>query len=211
MAETPSSVGALQPIYLGGYNLALPPATIQETPFRAETAERMADSFTVIDRPALSLLDPTFVTPDVIQKMVWSLAWPSVNGADYEIFTEIESLPGFLDFTMWKPLVETFSGDGVSEDFVILRRRADTVLTPPAGVVWTPSVKIDGSVGTLPTFGTPDPVLGVTPISFASAPSNNPSNVRLFYTPLYKVRVVSPTRNFSVPFSEARTLQLEEI
>jgi hypothetical protein len=206
VAQTPQSVGQQHSVYLGGYTLALNPASINEVPFRAETAERMSNAFTVVDRPYIFA-----GAPDVVQKFAWTLAWPSVNSTDYQVFTEIESLPGFFDFTLWKSLYETFSGDAATDDFVLLRRRADTVLTPPTGVTWTPTTTIDGSPATNPTFGTPDATLGTTPINFASTPGAGTSNIRISYTPLFKVRVVSPRRDFSIPFNEARTLTLEEI
>lgn len=212
-----TAVGIVQPTYIGGYNLALNPATIAETPFRAETAERMSDAFTVIDRPYLLLgsnPDAAPFPPDVVQKMAWQLAWPSVNTNDYKTFAKIESLPGFFDFCPWKPIMETFSGNGVQVNFAMLRRRADTILTPPTGVTWTPTIEINGAAGTLPTFGTPDPTRGFTPLTFAAAPSGaSASNVSLFYVPLYKVRVVSPARSYDAirGFSESRTLTLEEI
>lgn len=201
----PSTVGIQQAVYVGGFNLARPPNSIQETPYRAETAERMANAFGVIDRPYLFA-----GAPDVVQKFTWQLAWPSVNSADYEVFTEIESLPGYFDFALWKPLIETFSGDGIATDFVLLRRIADVVITPPPGT-WTPVTRVAGSVVTNPTFGSPDSDLGTTPASFGAAPAAGSSNVRIFYTPLFKVRVVSPTRSYTVPFSEGRALTLEEI
>lgn len=206
MAETPQSVGVLHPIYIGGYTIALNPGSINEVPFRAETAERMSNAFTVVDRPYIFA-----GAPDVVQKFAWTLQWPSINTADYNIFTEIESLPGFFDFCLWKSLYETFTGDGATDDFVLLRRVADTLIPQPPGVTWTAVTKIDGSVETNPTWGTADATLGTTPIHFASVPGAGTSNIRISYTPLFKVRVVSPQRSFSIPFNEARTLTLEEI
>jgi hypothetical protein len=207
MAETPQSLGLRQLVHLGGYTLSLNPASISEVPFRAETAERVANAFTVVDRPYIFA-----GAPDVVQKFAWTLAWPSVNSADYNVFTEIESLPGFFDFTLWKSLFETFSGDAVATDFIMLRRLAHIVTTPPAGVTWTPVTKVDGSVVSNPTFSADDATLGTTLAAFGAPPSAaSPSNIRISYTPMFKVRVVSPRRDFSIPFNEARTLTLEEI
>ena len=206
----PTAVGLQQTIYMGGYDLALPPNSIQETPFRAETAERMANSFTVVDRPYLSLGAATTVPPDVVQKFSWQLAWPTVNSADYEAFSVVESMPGFFDFSMWKPLVETFSGNGTSTVFVLLRGLAQVALTPPPGT-WTAVTRVAGSIVTNPTFGTRDASLGTTAATFGAAQAAAASNVRIFYTPVFKVRVVSPSRSFGIPFNEARSLTLEEI
>lgn len=202
-------------VHMGPYDLALPAATIQETPFRAETAERMADSFTVVDRPYL--FDGA---PDVVQKFSWSLAWPNVNAADglAEIFEDIESMPGFFDFSLWKRCVERFSGDGTRLTFRMLRRLANVSLsasTPP-GITWAPVVKVGGTtIASGVTFGEADEkgtVLatfsGTTP---ATAPAAASSNVRISYTPLFLVRVVSPQRSYSTPFQEGRSLTLEEI
>ena len=206
----PTEVGLQQLVHIGGYDLAIPPFSIKETPFRAETAERMTNSFTVVDRPYVSLGAAGSVPPDVIQKFSWQLAWPTVNKNDIETFSIMESMPGFFDFTMWKPLVETFSADASATVFMLLRRIANVVLTPPPGT-WTPVTKVAGSVVTNPTFGTPDASLGVTPATFGAAPAAGTSNLRIFYTPLFKVRVVSPSRSFDIPFNEGRTLTLEEI
>jgi hypothetical protein len=217
MTATPQDLGIRWPIYLGGYTLALNPATISETPFRAETAERMADGFTVIDRPFI-LPGSGDVPVDVVQKFVWSFAWPSVNSADYAVFSEMESLPGFFDLCLWKSLVETFSGDGSSLVFRMMRRLANVTLSTaaPAGVTWTPVVKVTGSViGSGITYGTADAKGTVTATFSGSSPATVPaalaSNVRITYTPVFKVRVVSPKRDFSTPFNEARTLTLEEV
>jgi hypothetical protein len=201
----PTEAGLQQLLHIGGYDLALPPASIQETPFRAETAERMANAFTVIDRPYLFA-----GAPDVIQKFTWQLAWPTANPNDSETFSIIESMPGFMDFCLWKPLVETFSGDGVATAFVLLRGLANVVLTPPAGT-WTAVTKVAGSVVTNPTFGTRDATLGTTPVTFDSPPAAAASNIRIFYVPVFKVRVVSPARSFATPFAESRSLTIEEI
>ena|ERR1017187_8112478 len=214
MADTPQSLGIRFPLYIGGFSLALNPATMSEVPFRAETAERMANSFGVIDRPYLftsQLNGGTGAGPDVVQKFVWTLSWPNVNSSDYQIFTEIESLPNYFNFCPWKSLYETFSGDATSTDFFLLRQIASVVLTPPAGVTWTPVTKVNGSVVTNPTFSTGDATLGTTKAHFAAAPSAVASNIRISYTPLFQVRVVSPKRDFATPFTETRSLSLEEI
>ena len=211
---TPQDLGIRFPIYLGGYNLALTPATMSEVPFRAETAERMANTFGVIDRPYVftsQLNGGTGAGPDVVQKFAWTLAWPNVNSSDYDTYAEIESLPGYFDFCLWKSLIETFSGDATSTDFFLLRRIASVALTPPAGVTWTPVTKVNGTIVTNPTFSTGDTTLGTTKAHFGAAPSAVASNIRISYTPLFSVRVVSPKRDLSIPFTEARTLSLEEI
>ena len=208
MSDTPQSLGIRFPLYLGGYTLAQNPATMSEVPFRAETAERVANAFTVVDRPYLFA-----GAPDVVQKMVWTMSWPNVNSSDYNIFTEIESLPGFMDFCPWKSLYETFSGDGVATQFILLRRLANVTLSAvmPAGVTWTPVTRVNGSIVTNPTFTTGDATLGTTVATFGAPPSAVASNVRFSYTPCFRVRVVSPKRDFAVPFAETRSLTLEEI
>lgn len=217
MTATPEDLGIRWPIYLGGYTLALNPATISETPFRAETAERMADSFAVIDRPYI-LPGSTDVPVDVVQKFAWSFAWPSVNSSDYAVFTEMESLPDFIDLCLWKSLHETFSGDGTSLVFRMMRRLASVTLSSvaPAGVTWSPIVRVGGAtIGSGVSYGSPD-VRGRVAATFSgSSPAVVPpavaSNVRIQYTPVFKVRVVSPKRDFAIPFAESRTLTLEEV
>jgi hypothetical protein len=208
MSDTPQSLGIRYPLYLGGYTLAQNPATMSEVPFRAETAERVANAFTVVDRPYLFA-----GAPDVVQKMVWTMSWPNVNSSDYNIFTEIESLPGWFNFCPWKSLYETFSGDGAATQFVLLRQLANVVLSAsePAGVTWTPVTKVNGTIVTNPSFATSDATFGTTVATFGAAPSAVASNIRISYTPCFKVRVVSPKRDFAVPFSESRSLTLEEI
>ena len=208
MADTPQSLGIRFPLYLNGYTLAQNPATMSEVPFRAETAERVANAFTVVDRPYLFA-----GAPDVVQKMVWTMSWPNVNSSDYNIFTEIESLPGFFTFCPWKSLYETFSGDASATQFILLRRLANVTLSTsaPAGVTWAPVTKVNGTVVTNPSFATSDPTFGTTVATFGAAPSAVASNIRISYTPAYFVRVVSPKRDFAVPFMESRTLSLEEL
>lgn len=211
MTATPEDLGIRWPIYLGGYTLALNPATISEVPFRAETAERMANSFTVVDRPFI-LPGSTDVPVDVVQKFVWSFQWPSANSADYTVFARIESKPAFVDLCFWKSIVESFSGDGVSTAFRLMRRLANVTLSAiaPAGVTWTPVVTVGGTPVTPSSFGSPD-ANGTVVMTLPSAPAAAASNVEVLYTPLYFVRVVSPQRSFGTPFAESRTLQLEEI
>lgn len=196
--------GIRQTVYLGGYTLALSPATISETPFRAETAERMANAFTVIDRPYLFT-----GAPDVIRKFTWALEWPSVNSADYQTFAEIESINGIFDFCLWRPIIETFSGDETSTGFYLMRRLADVALTTPPGT-WDPVTKINGIASENPAFIAPTED-GRTKMRFTPAPTTGTSNVRVFYTPVYYVRVVRQTRDMTTPFAEKRVLLLEEV
>jgi hypothetical protein len=202
---TPQDTGLTQRVHIAGTNFAISPAKIGEVARRAETAERMADTFTVIDRPYV--FDGA---PDVVQKFSWALEWPTVNSSDYNAFTGLEGLPGFFDFTLWKPLTEIFSGDGTRTAFRLLRRRADAIITPPPVVIWTPVTTVNGVVVTNPTFAAPD-ARGTTPINFATVPAAGSSNIRVTYTPLFLVRVVDPKRDMSVPFVESRTMTLEEI
>jgi hypothetical protein len=61
-----------------------------------------------------------------------------------------------------------------------------------------------------PTFGSPD-ANGVTPAAFGSPPEAGSSNLSIFYTPVYFVRVVKQTRDMNTPGAEGRVLTLEEL
>jgi len=203
----PPTVGIRHQLYLGGFEIALPPESIGETPFRAETAERTVNAFTFVDRPWLFA-----GAPDSIQKFSWALEWPSVNSADYQVFAEIESVRGSFDFTLWRPIVETFSGDGTSKTFRLMRRLAQVALaaSAPPEIDWTPVTKISGVQVQNPAFGAADSI-GSTLFTFASPPAATPSNVRILYTPVYYVRVVRQTREMARSFAEGRVLLLEEM
>lgn len=209
MAATAQDPGIRQSLYLAGFSLLRPAESIQELCQRAETAERMADSFTVIDRPYLPITNP----PDVVVKYSWQLSFPRIGSPDYRAFARAEALPGFLDYCLWKPISEIFSGDASSTVFSLLRRNALTqvgVLPPNAATIYAIKTYIGGTIATNPTFGSPDS-RGVTPITFGSAPAAGSSNIEIHYVPLYYVRVDSISRDFPVTHREARKLTLEEI
>lgn len=210
MTATAQDPGIRQRLYLAGLNIMRGPESVQEVSQRAETAERMADTFTVIDRPYLFA-----GAPDVVTKYRWALAFPRIGSTDYRAFARAEAMPGFFDFCLWKPISEVFSGDGVATDFKILRRNALTQVpggSLPVGASTTYAVQayVDGTLVTTPSFGTPD-ARGVTQITFAVAPTAGDSNVEIFYVPLFSVRIADPHRDFPVAHRETRGLSLEEI
>jgi hypothetical protein len=212
MTATAHDPGIRQPLYLAGFPMVRPAATIGEKPARAETAERMADSFTVVDRPYLPITNP----PDVVIKYTWQLAFPRVGDTDYRTFARAEALPGFIDFCLWKPISEIFSGDGVSMVFSLLRRNALTqiaggALPPSAATIYAVQAYIGGSLVTTPSFGSPDAATGVTQITFGSAPAAGSSNVEIFYVPLFKVLVTDTSRDFPDVHRETRAMTLVEI
>lgn len=207
---TSNDPGLRQRLYIGGVNLLIMPEQIQEEDPRAETAERTADAFTVIDRPYV--LDGA---PDVVSKFSWSLSWPRVKATDSRTFLRMKALPGFFDFCLWKPLCEIFSGDAARTTFYLLRRNALTEVPSdalPAGASTTYAVQayINGALVSTPTFGTPDS-RGVTPITFGSAPAAGSSNVEIYYVPLFYARVDSPRREFPLTHRETRSMTLVEI
>lgn len=209
MATSSNDPGVRQRPYLAGLNLSILPSEIGEKPQRAETAERGADTFTFVDRPFIKA-----GAPDVVSKYRWSLKFPRVASADYQAFSRAEASPAFLDFCLWKPVSEIFSGDGVRTVFYLLRRNAPTVvpsLARPANVSdYSLKAWIAGASVTAPTVGTADS-RGMTPVTFGSAPAAGVGNVEVFYTPLFYVRIVDPTRDFPVAHREERELALEEI
>ncbi len=209
MTTSSNDPGIRQRIYLAGLNLSVLPSGIGEKPQRAETAERGADTFLFVDRPFIKA-----GAPDVVSKYRWSLKFPRVGSADYQAFARAEASPSFLDFCLWKPLSEIFSGDGTRTVFYLLRRNAPTVVPSPARPAnvadYTRKAYVAGSLVTAPTLGTPDS-RGMTPVTFASPPAAGVGNVEVFYTPLFYVRIVDPARDFPVGHREERELALEEI
>lgn len=209
MSTSAKDPGLRQRLYLAGLNVSVIPSEIGEKPQRAETAERGADTFTFVDRPFIKA-----GAPDVVSKYRWSLKWPRVPGTDYQAFARAEASPAWLDFCLWKPLSEFFSGDGSRTIFYLLRRNAPTVVPSPARPVNVADYALTAYVGGVavaaPTVGTPD-ARGMTPVTFASAPAAGLGNVEVFYTPLFYARVVDPTRDFPVAHRETRELSLEEI
>ena len=212
MTATSQDPGIRQTQYLAGFNMIRPAATIGEKPMRAETAERMADSFTVIDRPYLKLTNP----PDVVIKYTWQLAFPRVGDVDYRTFARAEALPGFIDFCLWKPISEIFSGTGTDAVFTLLRRNALTqvpggALPANAATLYAVKAYVGGTLVTTPTFGSPDSEKGVTQITFASAPAAGSSNIEIFYVPLFLVRVEDTSRDYPEVHRETRAMTLVEI
>lgn len=209
MTATAQDPGIRQRLYLAGFSMLRPAATVAETPQRAETAERMADSFTVVDRPYLPITNP----PDTVVKYTWQLAFPRVGDTDYRAFARAEALPGFFDFCLWKPISEIFSGDGSSVAFSLLRRNALTQvspLPPNAATIYAIKVYVAGSIVTTPTFGSPDSRTGVTLATFASAPAAGSSNIEIHYVPLYYVWVDLISRDFPTGHRETRAMTLVE-
>jgi hypothetical protein len=201
--------GVRQRLYLAGLNLEVLPSEIAERPQRAETAERGADTFTFVDRPFIKA-----GAPDVVSKYRWALKWPRVKGTDYQAFSRAEAAPGFLDFCLWKPVSEVFSGDASRTVFYLLRRNAPTVVPSgarPTNVTdYALKAWVAGSPVTAPTVGTAD-ARGMTPVTFGSAPAAGVGNVEVFYTPLFYARIVDPSRGFPTAHREERELALEEI
>jgi hypothetical protein len=208
MTATAQDPGLRQTIYLAGVSLMRSAETVQEIPQRAQTTERMADTFTVIDRPYLF---PG--APDAVTKYTWQLSFPRVGETDYRAFARAEASPGFIDFCLWKPLSEIFSGDGSTVTFQLLRRNALTqcaVLPVNAATIYAVKTYIGGTVVANPTFGSPDS-RGVTPITFGSAPAAGSSNIEVHYVPLYYTYIDSLSREFPVDHRETRKLTLIEI
>ncbi len=215
MTETAEDLG-LRNLHSGGFDLALPANALSEVPFRAETAERMADSFTVIDAPFLG--DTGIVPVEVVEKFTWQLSWPSVNAADKGrlIFERMQARRGFIDFCPWQRIVERFTGDGSSLLFRMMRRLADVTLSVvPPGPSWGPIVEVNDSViASGVSYGSPDSVGRVLATFSGTSPATAPAaaaKIDIIYTPVFLVRVVSPQRTFSIPFAESRTLTFEEI
>jgi hypothetical protein len=204
-----SAPGIQQNIYLDGIVLAVPAERVKARPARAETAERLLNSYAVIDRPFAFDGAPTVIT-----KYSFEFAFPSIAEADYRKFTEIESRSGFLDLCLWKPITETFSGDGLTETFTLLRREALSEIGAPylpadAATLYETICTVSGVEKTI-TLGTPDAATGRTPFTLADPPAALEDNVRVFYVPLFLIRILDPEREFSTPFIETATMRGEE-
>lgn len=208
MTATAQDPGIRQRLYLAGFSLLRPAESISELVARAETVERMADSFPVVDRPYLPITNP----PGVVVKYSWQMSFPRIGSPDYRAFARAEALPGFIDFCLWKPISEIFSGDGTSTVFSLLRRNALTevpsgALPVNAATIYAIKTYIGGTLATNPTFGSPDS-RGVTPVTFGSAPAAGSSNTEIHYVPLHYVLVDSISRDFPVTHRETRELTL---
>jgi len=204
--------GIQQNIVLDGTIFAVPASAVRWRAARAETVERLLNGYAVIDRPFVFDNAPTVIT-----KYSFDLAYPSIAEADYRAFTEVEVRAGFFDLCIWKPISETFSPDGTSTVYTILRRVALAALDGgliPAGASTTYATSITLSGVTVDpndyTIGTPDADTGATPITFDNAPAAGEDTLRVFYVPLFYVRVLDPERDLSTPFIETTTLRLEE-
>jgi hypothetical protein len=201
--------GIQQNIYLDGLNLAVPADRLNYRVSRAETVERLLNSYAVIDRPY------AFAgAPGVITKFSFEFGFSSIAEADYQAVTEMESHSGFLDLCIWKPITETFSGDGTSVDFTLQRRIAieeiDGGLLPADAATIYATVATVAGTPTSITLDDVDAATGRQAFHFASAPAAAEDNVRVFYVPLFYVRILDPERDLSTPFSESTTLRAEE-
>ena len=197
--------------YISGVNLLKLPDTITERPMRAESVERMADSFSTIDRPV-----PFAGAPDVIQKYEWDIGFPRVGEVDYPKFADIEGVAGFFDFCLWKPISETFSGDGETTKFYSMRRDALTyipsgALPVNAATIYATVVTVNGSETTDYTDdGAPDG-RGVLGFTFDSAPGAGVGNIIRRYVPLFYAYLETPERVFAATHQEKRTVRFVEI
>jgi hypothetical protein len=177
---------------------------------RAETVERLLNGYAVIDRPFI--FDGA---PNVVTKYSFEFGFPGIAESDYEAVAAMEGRSGFFDLCIWKPIIETFSGDGTTRIFRLLRRVAlsriaSEFLPPDAAAVYATVCKINGDVYAGTSLWEPDAENGSTPIALDGAPPVGVDNVTVFYVPLFFVRVLDPERNFSTPFSETTTLKMEE-
>lgn len=202
--------GIRQNIYLDGLILDVPASSVRWRVARAETVERLLNGYAVIDRPFI--FDGA---PNVITKFSFDLAFPGIAESDYEAIAAMEARSGFFDLCLWKPIVETFSGDGNTTTFRLLRRIAveeidGGFLPPDAATVYATVCKVEGSVDASFDPGTYDSETGATPFTLDTPPAAGVDNVTVFYVPLFYVRVLDPERDFSTPFNEATTLKMEE-
>lgn len=204
-----SAPGIQQNIYLDGLNLAVPADRLRYRVSRAETVERLLNSYAVIDRP--SAYDGA---PGVITKFSFEFGFSSIAEADYQTVTEMESRSGFLDLCIWKPITETFSGDGLRTSFTLQRRIAiqtisGGLLPADAATLYATICVADGDVKSITLDGV-DAATGQQTFHLEAAPNAEEDNVTVFYVPLFYVRILDPERDFSTPFSESTSLRAEE-
>jgi hypothetical protein len=195
-------------IQLNGETWLKPPEGWDEpAPNRAETVERMGDSF-----PLIELADPWDGCPDVVQKYTWNLAFPPTGDPDLIRFLRLAALPGLCDFCPWQTMIETFTCDGVRQRFRMQRRDASVFnfVIPPLADTDNPTIlRLQGGADIEPTFDvTPDENgcvgFGVPDVYGAG------TVLELQYPALFRVRPSGMSKKMVRGGYEVRSLILEE-
>lgn len=223
-------------VTIEGYSFALPPnsdgGAVQAKPAYLETVEYFIDTHAHVDRP-MTWSDEVLgiASPDVARKWQLSLQWDQLPRRDYVALQTILSQPGPLDVCLWRPIVETFTCDGVKRIFTLSAMPAvdafgtSLVTAPPQGyAAYTAQVYKDGVLAlpfvfpddTTPTMGSwptsPD-ALGRYQVGIPSTGAVYAKDVviEVYYVPTFRCRRAGAECTFPVAQRETLGLSLEQL
>lgn len=219
--------GLRDAVTIAGYSLALPPNStaeaVQAKPVYLETVEYFVDTTAHVDRP-IAWGDELrgIASPDVIRKWQIGMTWDQLNRRDYIALHEIQSRPDSVEVCLWRPIVETFTCDGVKRHFSLSARPAVRedgfayVTSPPQGFeayatqVYKNGVLTSGVTG----FGNTADVLGRLPFQMPSptgAAYAKGTVIEVYYVPVFRCRRAGAECTFPVAQRETLALHLEQI
>ena len=208
MAAVP---GIIEKVYIAGESLDLNPSQLADEPQRAQAVERFLDMVANIDRPDIL----SGLAPDVTSKHRFALAWSRIKTTDDTLLRAVRAYSGFLDFTPWRMVTETFTATSGTLTYKLARRLAlselasgfhPNITTHLATKVY--DAAFGGTLLTVTThysFGAADSS-GRTPITFVS----QPDVFRVEYCPLYSVFVADESAQAAFNAEWNQSIVLEE-
>jgi hypothetical protein len=182
-------IGIRELVYLGGYQFSCPPSVCDEgEPWLIELAQRRADGSLRTDHNMIfsGVCDRPTKQPVVI-------GWTDASALDQAMARKFLASSQEMDHTRWVEICEQFfflEGEPYSG---LLQRRDAVTETPgaylPLDVTpYAPRLEIDGTAAAL-TLGSPD-VTYRTPWSASGVAPSGGSQAVIWYTPLWRVKVV---------------------
>ncbi len=229
--------GLRDAVQIVGYAFTVPPnGGVQAVPQFLESVEYFIDGTAHVSRP-LQWTDQTLgiASPDVARKWQLKIPWETLGTRDYIKLQELLSKPGPIDVCLWRPIVETFTMDGVKRTvtlshtpavvqntyalatFPLLSGRA-LIANPPDGWrAYQAQVYVDGvlQVYGYASFGTAADALGRFPVGIpaesATATLAKDVVVEVYYVPVFRCRRAGAECTFPMAFDETLILNLEQL
>lgn len=230
--------GLRDAVTIEGYSFARPPnsegGAVQAKPQYLETVEYFIDTTAHVDRP-LTWSDERLgiASPDVARKWQVSLLWDTLSRRDYVTLQTILALPGPLDVCLWRPIVETFTMDGVkrictlSAMPAVIENRWSTPISaigtplvahPPEGYrTYMAQVYVTGALQaySYPGWATGADALGRFPVGIPGDPNvavlAAGTVVEIYYVPVIRCRRAGAECTFPMPAAETLGLSLEQL
>ena len=229
--------GLRDAVQVVGYSFSIPPdGGTQAVPTYLETVEYFIDGTAHVSRP-LQWTDQVLgiASPDVGRKWQLKLPWRTLNPRDYVQLQELQSKPGPIDVTLWRPLVERFTMDGVKRTVTLsalpavvqntfalavfpLQSGTALIANPPDGWrAYQAQVYVDGvlKAQNYAAFPTAADAFGRCPVGIpadsATATLAKGVVVEVYYIPVFRCRRAGAECSFPQASDETLALNMEQL